>query len=109
MGTQIMWRATYLPVVSRNVLKMLRSLKARAARRRFNIAMAGLVAEGSYEETRHLLRKRFTLTAMQDMDEVGRIADELIDADPLMLSLITPIAKAFAEGAARDIRNFGSR
>lgn len=75
--------------------------------RRAEADMAALVTSGRHEEVKAMLRKRLTEDAMQDVTDVGRLAQELASNDQWLASLLIPIVQEFARTTARDIRDFG--
>ncbi|MFI5746554.1 hypothetical protein ACIBBE_11535 [Streptomyces sp. NPDC051644] len=79
----------------------------RAVMRKAETNLAALVTSGRHEEVKAMLRKRLTEDAMQDVTDVGRLAEELAGTDQFVASLLVPIAQEFARTAARDIRDFG--
>lgn len=69
--------------------------------------LAALVGSGRHEEVKAMLRKRMTEDGMQDIKDVGELAQELAGNDQWIASLLIPIAQEFARTTARDIRDFG--
>ncbi|MFJ2213481.1 hypothetical protein ACIQVO_13570 [Streptomyces sp. NPDC101062] len=79
----------------------------RAVMRKAETNLAALVTSGRHEEVKAMLRKRLTEDGMQDINDVGKLAEELAGTDQFIASLLVPIAQEFARSTARDIRDFG--
>ncbi|MCX4699014.1 hypothetical protein [Streptomyces sp. NBC_01373] len=45
--------------------------------------------------------------ALSDVQEVGKLAQELADDDPFIASLLIPVVQEFTRATAQDIREFG--
>jgi hypothetical protein len=79
----------------------------RSAEQRAEVELFQLVASGRQEEVKAMLRKRLTEDAMQDVTDVGRLAQELAGTDQFLATLLIPIVQEYARTTARDIRDFG--
>ncbi|MDX3695971.1 hypothetical protein PV726_37785 [Streptomyces europaeiscabiei] len=79
----------------------------RAMQRRAEVDLASLVQRGRHEEVRAMLRRRMTDDALSDVQEVGKLAQELADDDPFIASLLIPVVQEFTRATAQDIREFG--
>ncbi|MFE4370410.1 hypothetical protein ACFRMN_19625 [Streptomyces sp. NPDC056835] len=91
----------------RGALIRRQSRAQRAAQGRAEVELFQLVASGRQEEVKAMLRKRLTEDGMQDISDVGKLAEELAGTDQFVASLLVPIAQEFARSTARDIRDFG--
>ncbi|MER0445982.1 hypothetical protein ABR738_15675 [Streptomyces sp. Edi4] len=81
--------------------------RQRAAVERADIELFQLAASGKHEEVKAMLRKRLTEDAMQDVTDVGKLAEELAGTDQFLATLLIPIVQEYARTTARDIRDFG--
>ncbi|WP_411112939.1 hypothetical protein [Streptomyces sp. 029-5] len=79
----------------------------RAVMRKAETNLAALVTSGRHEEVKAMLRKRLTEDAMQDVTDVGRLAQELAGTDQFLATLLIPIVQEYARTTARDVRDFG--
>ncbi|XHM66169.1 hypothetical protein ACE6JH_04905 [Streptomyces nigra] len=83
------------------------SREMRGLQQRSELDLAELVTSGKHEEIKAMLRKRLTEDAMEDVTDVGRLAQQLANGDQWVASLLIPIAQEFARMTARDVRDFG--
>lgn len=91
----------------RGFLAPRQSREQRALGERAELELSSLVNSGRQEEVKAMLRKRLTEDGMQDVTDVGRLAQELAAGDQFVASLLIPIVQEFARTTARDIRDFG--
>jgi hypothetical protein len=91
----------------RHGLLVRQSRAMRTVQRRAELDLYQLVLSSRYEEIKAMLRKRLAEDGMQDVTDVGHLAQELANGDQFVASLLIPIAQEFARQTARDIRDFG--
>jgi hypothetical protein len=83
------------------------SRAVREIAQRAELDLAELLARGRYQEVRAILRKRMTEDGMQDVTDVGHLAQALAGGDQFIATLLVPMVQEFARTTARDIQNFG--
>ena len=106
MSGDLIYRGSYdheerRPLLARQARGM------RAVQQRAELELAELVSVGRREEVKAMLRKRLVEDGMQDVADVGRLAQELANGDQWVASLLVPIVQEYARTTARDIRDFG--
>ncbi|NBM14977.1 hypothetical protein [Streptomyces sp. GC420] len=91
----------------RGFLAPRQSRERRAIGERAELELASLLNSSRQEEVKAMLRKRLTEDGMQDIYDVGHLAQELAAGDQFIASLLIPIVQEFARTTARDVRDFG--
>lgn len=79
----------------------------RSVQERAELDVLKLVAGAKKQEYTALLRKHMTEYGMEDIADVGRLAQELADGDQFIAAALIPIVQEFARQTARDVRDFG--
>jgi hypothetical protein len=105
MSTDLMLSGSNQPDDRRGLARPTRS--QRAIQRRADAQLTALVNRGRHDQARATIRRRIADDGLQDIQEVGHLAQELADGDPFIAGLLIPIGQEFGRATAQDIRDFG--
>jgi hypothetical protein len=83
------------------------SRSQRALQQRVERDAGRLLVSAKKQDLGSALRKRATENGMQDIADVGRLAQELASGDQFIAALLLPIAQEFTRQTVRDVRDFG--